>query len=286
MKATLNFDYTVMREEPKMRLLPESFYPSEQDVLCGRGRKIFMHVGNQSFRQLVLSRLQDYSDAATKLEKSCIIGEMVNHVLTNSPHGGFVKRPFKDGRWYQLRDYLSRERTSQAFRDALSDQYRSSNDPKKQHRNRMPHQAVSEGSSQACLHAQLNRPSENNAGAKANNLVAGQSVFKDPLFLKHDKEIEFNQPSSHSCSLRNFEWASKNVALLEASDEFKRIEPEKGPEIEAPESTFELGQATEQAVIDDRSIFDRLVLLVDRRDNGDDPFEPNPLPAQSRYAVY
>jgi hypothetical protein len=217
-----------------MTLLPESFYPSEQDVVCGRGRKIFMHVGNQSFRLLVESRLQEYSDAHTKIEKSCIIGEMVDHVRTNSPHGGFVKRSPKDGRWYQLRDYLSRENTSQAFRDALSDQYRTINDSKKQQCIRKPHRVVSEGTFQASLRTQIKHPSAKNAGAKTQsigNLVGGQSVFVDPLFLKNvknDKETVSNQPSSQICSLRNFdEWASKNVALLEATDEFKRLEAEK-----------------------------------------------------------
>jgi hypothetical protein len=307
----LNSGYSKLRKGPKMRLLPESFSPSQHDVVCGRGRNIFMHVGNQSFRQLVASRLQEYSDALTKLEKTRIIGEMVDHVRTNSPHGGFVKRSSKDGRWYQLLDFLSREKISQAFRDSLSDQYRQINDSKKQRqafkealsdhyrpindskkqrRHTMPQRAVSDATFQASLQA---HPSAKNVWAKAqsaDNLVGGQSVIADPLFLKNDKEIASYQPPSQICSLRNFEWASKNVALQEAIDEFKRIEHEKSTEIEATESTFKLGQPTEQAVIDDRSIFDRLVLLVDKQvdkqDNGDDPFEPTPLPAQDRYAVY
>jgi hypothetical protein len=223
---------------------------------------------------------------------------MVVHVRINSPLGGFVKRSSKDGRWYQLWDYLSREKTSQAFRDALSDQYRPINDSKKQHRDRITHRAVSEGIFQASLHAQLKHPSAKNAGAKAqsagNPLLGGLSLFEEPLDLaplKNDKEIVSNQPSSQICSLRNFEWTSKNVALLEANDEFKPIDPQKSSEIipfryesfEAPECTSKLCQA----VIDERSIFDRLVILVDKQDNGDDPFEPTHLPArtQSRCAV-
>jgi hypothetical protein len=124
----LNVGDNGLKKEPKMTLLPETFYPSEHDFVCGRGRKIFMHVGNQRFRQLVESRLQEYSNATTKLEKSGIICEMVVYLRANRPHGGFVKLNAKDGRWYQLGDFLSREKTSQAFRDALVDQHSPSNE--------------------------------------------------------------------------------------------------------------------------------------------------------------
>jgi hypothetical protein len=243
-------------------------------VVCGRGRKVFMHVGNQSFRQMVESRLQEYSNAATKVEKSCIICEMVVHVRTSSPHGGFVKRSSKDGRWYQLRELLSREKTSQALRDAFADQCGSStNEIKKLRRDRKPHRAVSEGSSQAPLQAQPKHPSANN-GAKArsaDNLSGGLPAFKDPLplvTLKKGAGIVSYQPPDQVFSLHNFEWASQNVALSEASAKFIQANTEPA------------------AVIVERNVFERLVLLVDKiTDNGDDPFEPNPLPAQGRYAV-
>jgi hypothetical protein len=257
------------KKEPKMRLLPESFRPSEQDVICGRGRKIFLHVGNQHFRQLVESRLQEYSNAATKLAKSCIICEMVVHIRTNNPHGGFVKMSSKEGRWYQLRDFLSREKTSQAFRDALSDQYRSTNESKKFRRSIMTHRSVSEGDFPATLQAQLKHPSAISCDTAHSGEV--------PAFLVPPKKgagIVSYQPSSLVSSFRNFEWASQNV--------FKLIDPPKSPEIipDHCEPTSERVQACpEQAANDEGSIFERLVLLVNNIDKGDDPFEPTPLAA-------
>lgn len=114
-----------------MTLLPEDFEPGEHDVICGRGRKIFMHIGNERFRRMVADCLDEYSASVTKLEKSYILCDIVAQVRSNSPNGGFVKKDPKDGRWCEVGDFLAREKTSQAFRDALHDQYKSSNTAKK-----------------------------------------------------------------------------------------------------------------------------------------------------------
>jgi len=114
-----------------MTLLPEDFVPGEYDVICGRGRRIFMHPGNVRFRRIVEDCLAEYSNTVTKMEKTFILGDIIAQVRANSPDGGFVKKDAKDGRWYEVGDYLAREKTSQAFRDALFDQYKSSNTAKK-----------------------------------------------------------------------------------------------------------------------------------------------------------
>lgn len=117
-----------------MTALPRDFQPTVHDVICGRGRKAFNHVGNERFRKLVESRLEEYSNAAAKLEKSYILSDIVCEVRQRSPQGGFVKRDSSSGRWYEVGDFLAREKTSQAFRDALHDQYKSSNTAKKKRR--------------------------------------------------------------------------------------------------------------------------------------------------------
>jgi hypothetical protein len=294
-----NFGDNGLKREAKMTLLPESFNPAEKDIVCGRGRKIFMLVGNQRFRQLVESRLHAYSNAATKLEKSYIIGQMMDHLRS---HGGFVKRSSKDGRWYQLGGFLAREKVSQAFRDALAEQQCSSNsESKKELRSSKPHRTVSDGTFQATLRAQLITPTSTNNIAKAqsaDNRFAGQYVSKDSVLSlftpKRGVGMVSYQPSNQISRLCNFEGASQNVALLqEATDEFNRIEPEDSLEINpfldetlgAPERTSKLNQATEQAVLDEGSIFERLVLLVGPIDEGGDPFEPVPCVEQGRYAA-
>jgi hypothetical protein len=118
-----------------MRLLPENFVPGEFDVICGRGRRVFNHIGNERFRQLVATYLERYQHTSQKLEKSFILSEIVVAVRRATPSGGgFVKKDNDSERWYEVGDFLAREKTSQAFRDLLHEQYRSSNLAKKKRR--------------------------------------------------------------------------------------------------------------------------------------------------------
>lgn len=117
-----------------MRLLPVGYEPGEHDVLCGRGRKCFNHMGNVKFRAIVQSFLPQYSKAVAKLEKSYILSDVVEQVRKNSGIGGFIKKDPDSGRWYEVGDFLAREKTSQAFRDVLHDKYKSSNTAKKKRR--------------------------------------------------------------------------------------------------------------------------------------------------------
>jgi len=110
------------------------YEPGEHDVLCGRGRKCFNHAGNVKFRAIVQSFLPQYSKAAAKLEKSYILSDVVEQVRKNSGEGGFIKKDSDSGRWYEVGDFLAREKTSQAFRDVLHDKYKSSNTAKKKRR--------------------------------------------------------------------------------------------------------------------------------------------------------
>jgi hypothetical protein len=51
-----------------------------------------------------------------------------------NPIGGFIKKDSATGLWFQVGEFLAREKTSQAFRDALHDSYKSSNSSRKKRR--------------------------------------------------------------------------------------------------------------------------------------------------------
>lgn len=116
-----------------MTPLPENFEPGPDDVICGRGKKCYNHIGNERFRQRVLTFLNEYSRAKSKLDKSGVLSKVVYEVRQHSPKGGFVKQD-ANGVWFEVGDFLAREKTSQAFRDALHDRYKSSNLSKKKRR--------------------------------------------------------------------------------------------------------------------------------------------------------
>ena len=62
-----------------------------------------------------------------------MLSKVVDEVRQNSPNGGFVKQD-ENGNWHEVGDFLAREKTSQSFRDALHDRYKSSNLSKKKRR--------------------------------------------------------------------------------------------------------------------------------------------------------
>lgn len=113
-----------------MRRLPVDFVPSENDVICGRGKKCFTHVGNDRFKTLVYSMLNLYRTAETRLDKSKVLNMVVEQVRQSSPNGGFVRQD-ECGWWHEVGDLLAREKTSQIFRDALHESYKSSSVSKK-----------------------------------------------------------------------------------------------------------------------------------------------------------
>lgn len=75
--------------------------------------------------------LKAYKSATSKPEKGYILSVIVEKVRTK---GGFIKMDTKTGQWYDVGDFLAREKVSQAFRDALSDKYKSSTAYKKKRR--------------------------------------------------------------------------------------------------------------------------------------------------------
>lgn len=106
-------------DEGSSKLLPHDFVPGTYDVYCGRGTQCFHHIGNQIFRHLIADMLDEYSHASSKYEKSRIIDAVVNTIRQQTPYGGFIKKDYSTGRYQEVGDFIAREKTSQAFRDAL-----------------------------------------------------------------------------------------------------------------------------------------------------------------------
>jgi hypothetical protein len=126
--------------------LPEWFIPSDRDVACGWARQNHSHgkhcyiknkhsqrsirshtafslptVGNQRFRKLVEHSAPLYLSAQTKLDKTQVIASVVDKVRRESPGGGFVKRDFHTGLWFEIGDDKARDKTGHAIRRALNE---------------------------------------------------------------------------------------------------------------------------------------------------------------------
>ena len=94
-------DETVTINAPvRKRLLPEKWEPTEFTVLCGRGRAAYDHVGNRRLRMLVDSKLDQYSAARSKFQKTLITTSIIDEVREKHDNGGAFVR--KVGRLYWM----------------------------------------------------------------------------------------------------------------------------------------------------------------------------------------
>jgi hypothetical protein len=86
--------------------------PNEADVLCGRGRAIRSHTGNQLYITLIQQQKSHYSEAA-KGSKLDIVRGVVEAI--RDQHGRFLQK--HDKYWMDIGDPKAMTKTAQAFRD-------------------------------------------------------------------------------------------------------------------------------------------------------------------------
>jgi hypothetical protein len=86
--------------------------PGRHDVLLGRGKASYEHMGNLRFRYCVESRAKQYDSAAGTSEKKKITHEIVQSVKDST--GRFLKDDAAG--WVEVEDDVARLKVSHAFR--------------------------------------------------------------------------------------------------------------------------------------------------------------------------
>jgi hypothetical protein len=66
--------------------------------------------GNERFRVIIDEHAPLYQEAKTKYHKSEVIANVVAKVRQQSPGGGFVKKDFYSGRWFEIGDEKARDK--------------------------------------------------------------------------------------------------------------------------------------------------------------------------------
>jgi hypothetical protein len=90
--------------------------PLDSDILLGRSKASWNHVGNRKFRVFVGLHLKRYMEAATRLEKTMVVNAVVESV---QQAGGRFLKLNKDGMWYVVSQKEAREKVGHALRDAV-----------------------------------------------------------------------------------------------------------------------------------------------------------------------
>ncbi|CAB9528976.1 expressed unknown protein [Seminavis robusta] len=88
------------------------------DVLCGRSKQSFNHVGNRRFRDLVASAVDIYNNASTRLDKAAVVNSVVEEVHQSG--GRFLRHGDEKGTWRVLGYSQCREKVGHAIRDCTS----------------------------------------------------------------------------------------------------------------------------------------------------------------------
>mmetsp|Transcript_11445 Transcript_11445/g.17588 ORF Transcript_11445/g.17588 Transcript_11445/m.17588 type:complete len:238 (-) Transcript_11445:118-831(-) len=88
--------------------------PKPADVLCGRGKMAFDHIGNDCFRVLISRAVDAYQAAPTKKSKTDVIHQIVDTVYARG--GRFLIN--KNGQWIDGGIEQGKKKTGYALRDA------------------------------------------------------------------------------------------------------------------------------------------------------------------------
>lgn len=93
--------------------------PLDTDVLLGKHRDAFNHVGNRSFRNLIQDHWERYNNAVGRSERTAIVVQIVDF-LREQRQVRFLKRDNAVGKWYIVHDSVAREKVGHAIRDAIN----------------------------------------------------------------------------------------------------------------------------------------------------------------------
>lgn len=81
--------------------------PKMVDVLCGRGRDCYEHVGNKEFRDMIDANVRLYEETRAKHERGTIVTEIVRRIHKNG--GNFLRFDTEQQRWNELPEYEARK---------------------------------------------------------------------------------------------------------------------------------------------------------------------------------
>ena len=97
--------------------LPYGYVPTPFDICSGRGKKNWNLEGNVAFRSYIQTKVAEYIDARTKVEKT----KVVVTILSSLRQQGFqFLKEGKDKRYYDIGDKEARDKVGHSLRDQVT----------------------------------------------------------------------------------------------------------------------------------------------------------------------
>jgi hypothetical protein len=97
--------------------LSKDYTPTDEDILCGRGKACGKHPGNKKFSAAVKANLQAYGEASKRLEKSNVVASILGSLRENGAR--FIKQDKRTKQYHELSDRQAHVKTGHAIRDLL-----------------------------------------------------------------------------------------------------------------------------------------------------------------------
>lgn len=100
-------------ETPDFELNNPAVFPRPADVLLGRTKFAFQHIGNVRYRDMIDAAVEGYQQSPNREEKTKVIVDIVSRIKNSG--GRFLR--MERGSWRQISDRASREKVGHSFRD-------------------------------------------------------------------------------------------------------------------------------------------------------------------------
>ena len=142
--------------ERKMDSRPEQgvIEPSDLDILLGRNKYCFHHVGNRCFRTLIANNSGWYVAVSTKRGKMAVVAFLFN--LIQRGGGRFLKEDLSSNQWQEVDNRAARGKIGHALRDQANQQMiQNTSTSSRNKRDSTNDQSDSEGSMEADPHAYI-----------------------------------------------------------------------------------------------------------------------------------
>ena len=91
--------------------------PTRRDILCGRGKGLLNHPGNQRFLEFLKANATSYIEAPTRVEKTIVIAAIFSYLQKEGIR--FMKEDQKTRRYVELSEDKAREKIAHAMRDYI-----------------------------------------------------------------------------------------------------------------------------------------------------------------------